>query len=235
MANTADTQALQLSIGGAQVHLQNVKLREDVTIDEIHIEGGVIQIEAGREYAEPAAIEAGESQFRIMMSEPNINRVLASAEGDDALVRNLRIALLSGKARVTGQIVKSVIHLPFTVEAVPVIENGVRVRLDFQGARLGISLPGPVVDVIEQIINNNNKIPLDLSRLPFPVLLDEIRCEPGRLSVSGRARLSWPPASTVITAAPFTVSELPPDNTPTLLPNEEPTPAPSSPDLRLES
>ncbi len=207
MSGTAEMQALGISIGKAQVQLRNVQVRADLLIDEIDLEGGEIRALAPQSPGEDLTVQAEETHFRIAITEPNINIVLAANEKEDAVVRNLHVALLSGKARVTGHLVKSVLHLPFTVEVVPVIVNGVRVRLDFQSAKSGISLPAPIVDVLEQVINNNQAIPLDLSRLPVPVHLDEIRCEPGRLLVNGRARLSWPLEFTGQTAAPFTAAD----------------------------
>jgi hypothetical protein len=127
-------------------------------------------------------------------------------------------------------VVKSVLHLPFSLEAIPLIVNGTRVKLDCQAAKLGFALPAAVVELLEQHINNNPKLPLDMSRLPLPLRLDEIRCEPGRLHVTGRAKLQWPQPVVPPAVAPFSAREtpaylLPESATPALSVGDEPIPA----------
>jgi len=56
------------------------------------------------------------------------------------------------------------------------------------------------VDVIEARINES--LGLDVSNLSIPVWIDEIRCEPGRLTALGRARISWPPSAAIAAAKP---------------------------------
>ena len=158
-----------IKIGGAQIHLKQVQLRDDILIDEIHLDGKELEYQTRKTDASESVqnkISVMETGFTAMMIEPNINRLLLANLPADAPVRNVRLFLLSGKARITGHFVKSVLSLPFTVEAVPVVDNGVRIHLDFQEARIGFKLPGPVLDVIEQVMNRS--LSLDLSRLLFP-------------------------------------------------------------------
>jgi hypothetical protein len=208
----------QIEVGGVQIRLQNVRLRADVTLDEVSLESGDIQITESEEAGGAVAARAAETKFHIMISEPHINEFLAVNLPADGALRNVRLALLSGKVRLTGQVIKSILHLPVTLEAIPLIENGVRVKLDCQAAKIGIALPAAVVELVEVYINDNPKLPLNLSRLPVPVRLDEIRCEPGRLHVTGRARLQWPPAFVSPAVAPFSAHETPayllPDSVP---------------------
>lgn len=233
-----------IRVGGAHLHFQQVQLRDDVLIDEIHLDIKNASYEERKgdsgqngetTYTQSAAqnavrkaaqdviknvVQIEETGFTAIVSEPNLNRLLAANVPADAPARHLRLLLLSGKARITGQFVKSVLSLPFTVEAVPVVDNGMRLSLDFQSAKMGVTLPGPVLDVIEQILNRS--LSLDLSRLPFPVRLDEIKCEPGRLTVKGKARIAWPPVSYAPPPAPFSALDRP-------LPSEipaQPSPAP---------
>ena len=213
-----------IKIGGAQIHLKQVQLRDDILIDEIHLDGKELEYQTRKTDASEGVqnkINVVETGFTAMMIEPNINRLLLANLPADAPVRNVRLFLLSGKARITGHFVKSVLSLPFTVEAVLVVDNGVRVHLDFQEARIGFKLPGPVLDVIEQVMNRS--LSLDLSRLAVPVRLDEIRCEPGRLTIKGQARIVWPPVSVAPPPAPFSVldrplpDEIAPSDSPPLL------------------
>lgn len=217
-----DKLAAAFTVGGAQIHLQHVQLRDDILIDEIHLSGKEARYEmfeaVGSEGINsenlnsenikskyksqaPYSLSVPEMEFTAMISEPNIQRLVSANMPADSAVRNVRLLLLSGKARVTGQFVKSVISLPFVVEAVPIIDNGVRIKLDFQEARLGIKVPGLVLDVIEQVVANS--LSLDLSKLSFPVRLNEIKCEPGRLTVTGKTRIKWPPVIIAPPLAPF--------------------------------
>jgi hypothetical protein len=204
---TSTRESTPFAVGSAQIHLRDVRLRADVTVDEIHLDAGDVNLTGTGGVGDSFTLRTGETKFHVVISEPHINTLIEVSIPADAPVRNLRIALFSGKIRITGNVVKSVLHLPFTLDAIPVIENGVRVRLDCQSAKLGsamgVGIPTLVVELIEQYINNNPALPLDLTRLPLPVRLDEIRCEPGRLSVMGRAKLQWPPAALPPAIAPF--------------------------------
>ncbi len=242
-SKTGRKQDMNIRVGGAQLHFQQVQLRDDILIDEIHLDvknatyeerkSGAAQngqsdaqdttqgaVQNAAQNTAKNVVQVEETGFTAIVSEPNLNRLLAANVPADAPARHLRLLLLSGKARITGQFVKSVLSLPFTVEAVPVVDNGTRLHLDFQSAKMGVTLPGPVLDVIEQILNRS--LSLDLSRLPFPVRLDEIKCEPGRLTVKGKARIAWPPVSYAPPPAPFSALDKP-------LPSEIPTqPSPAT-------
>lgn len=219
----------QVRIGTAKIHAVNVVVREDVVLDEVDLEGSEVVIEPPAS-ERPAAFHAGETRFRAVVSEPNLNRFLAANPLQDAPVRHLNIALMTGKARITGQVVK-VFAMPFTVEGVPKVENGIRVYLDCRSAKLSFAdLPGSVVDLIEQSINKH--IPL-LSGLSIPVYVDDIRCEPGRLIVTGKVRIAFPPAAQAAPILPFSAREMPAvsrDAEIRPLPAAEPAPALSAGD-----
>jgi hypothetical protein len=220
MTSTATTaaQAQKIEIGSAQIHLQNVLLREDILLDEVHLDGGDVRIAlpAGNE---PARFRTEETRFRAVMSEPNLNRLLAANLPPDVPLRNLRAVLLSGRVRLTAQ--AKLLGLPLTLEAVPRIDNGVRVFLDWQGANLsGLSVPKALVEVLEQHLNKN----LDLTKTPFPIRLEEVRCEPGRLTVIGQARVALPPTKGTPPVAPFSAREMPPASSDTRLPVESAPP-----------
>jgi len=199
-------QALQqIEIGGAHIHLLNVKLGEDLILDEVHLEGGEIRVEMPAAAGEPPQIFAEGTVFRVMVTEVNINRFLAANPPPDERLRGLRVAVLSGKLRLTGQFVK-VISIPFTIEGVPRIENGTRIFLDWQGVTLGVGLPKAIVDILEEQLNRS----LDLTQLPIAVWVDELRCEPGRLTAAGRARVLLPPVAAPPPRLPFRAPELEP-------------------------
>jgi hypothetical protein len=185
-----ETAARTIRIGSARVDLQDVRLRPDIVLDEVHLEGGDVSIEPATAGAE-ARVTSGETRVRAVMSEANLNRLANTNLPADAPLRNLQIALLSGKARISGKALLSIVPFPFSVEATPRVVNGVRVLLDFRTATLGVALPRPMVEVLQQRINE--ALCLDVGDLEVPVWIDEIRCEPGRLTALGRARITWPP------------------------------------------
>ena len=192
-----------VKIGGAQIHFQNVLLREDVLVDEVHLEGENVLLESPTASG-PGGIRTGETRFRAVISEPNVNRLLENNIPEDAPVRHLKIAFLTGKAHISGNYIK-MMSLPFNVDVVLRIQNGTRVLLDFQTVSAGgmFSLPQSVVESLEKLINE--KLDFDLAQSPVPVWLDTLVCEPGRLTATGRVKIVWPPSATPPT--PFTARE----------------------------
>jgi len=198
-----------VNIGLASIRLQNVQLREDLLLDEVQLDGSGIHLEAPERADDTGRARAEATKFRVAISEPNLNRFVEANLPADAPVRNLRVALFTGKAQVKGNLVKSVMSLPFSLEATLQIENGVRVKLDCKASSVGgIGLPAAAVDLIEKYLNE--KLALDLREAPIAVWLEELRCEPGRLTAIGKARIVWPPEALPATPIPpFSARELP--------------------------
>jgi len=193
-------------VGAARIALENVQLREDILLDELHLEGGDIRIEPPVGEMD-ARITTGETRIRAMMSEANLNRLVTANLPSDAPVRSLHIALLSGRARISGKALVSIVPFPFSIEATPRVENGVRVLLDCRTATLGVDMPRAVVDVLETRINE--ALGLDVSALEIPIWIDEIKCEPGRLTAIGRARIAWPPQAAIAAAHQTAIAAAP--------------------------
>ena len=182
-----------IQFGAATLRVKNVLLQEGLLLDEVSLEGEEIHLDLPTAANDTFGVRTGEVRIRATIAEPNLNRVIALLLPADAPVRNLQVAIYSGKLEFKGQFVKSVLSLPFTLEAVPVIENGIRISLDCKAAKAsGFGLPPAAVDVVEKVLNE--RLTLDLGQSPLPVWLDEIRCEPGRLTVLGKGRITWPPA-----------------------------------------
>ncbi|MBC7527953.1 MAG: LmeA family phospholipid-binding protein [Chthonomonadaceae bacterium] len=176
----------KLEIGLLQIIAQNVRLPRSLIVDEVRVDApSVIAIPPHN--GEKLKASAGEQKLRVLITEPNINAVLAVNIPESVPVRNLKVEVMSGKMKVSGHYKIA----PFTVDAVPVIENGVRVKIDLSGGKSGMfGMPSAMIGFIESEVNQKMKI--DLSLLPFPVQLDAITCEPGRVIITGRAKLSYP-------------------------------------------
>src|SRR5690349_3412451 len=72
---TTATAAGSIFIGGARADLTDVRLRPDIVLDEVHIEGGDISVDPATGDAEPR-VTSGETRVRAVMSEANLNRLV---------------------------------------------------------------------------------------------------------------------------------------------------------------
>ncbi|HEV2473494.1 MAG TPA: DUF2993 domain-containing protein, partial [Chthonomonadales bacterium] len=170
----------EISAGSAQIELRQVALLPGVTLDELSIRSGALELKSC-----PPQGSAGDVTFRAVVSEANLNTAIRAALPPDSPVRNVSVAVLTGKLRFEGHLAR-MFSMPISMEAVPRIENGTIVALNWQAARLGVNLPAMVIDIVRQHLNHS----LDLRALPIPIWLDEVRCEPGRVTLSGKAQIS---------------------------------------------
>ncbi len=177
-----------LHIDSAQIVFKNVQFGDKMVLDEVQLNGANIQLNLGLDTVPPVSVSSGETQFRALITEANLNALLAKNMPDDIPVKNLHLSLLSGKVKLSAQLNK-MFKLPISVEGVLQVENGVKVFFEWQQVSAGgIPLPSQLVELLQQQINKS----MDLGKSPVPVWLDWIRCEPGRLTISGKARLNFP-------------------------------------------
>ncbi len=188
MANELALILKTILVGKVKLSLQDLQLREDILLDDVRLEGEGITIDLPENSVSPPHIKTGEVKFTAMMTEANINRMVQSNLPKSAPIRNLQLTLLTGRVKAAGQYVK-LISIPFVVEIVPQIENGVRVRLALQSSP-GLPIPKPILEGIESHLNHMANI--DLSGFPIAIWLDEIRCEPGRITSTGKIRVEFP-------------------------------------------
>jgi hypothetical protein len=180
-----------ITAGSANITLRNATIGPNIVVDELILDAADLELAPGSDGQE-LRFSSGETRFRGMFTEASVNKIVASNIQADTPVRNIKVSLYTGRAQVKGQFVKSVMSLPFTLDAKPVLTNGIRLSLDCSATQIGgIGLPGAAVDIIERVLNE--KLYIDLTGSTFPVRFDEVKCEPGRLTVIGRARFSWPP------------------------------------------
>lgn len=187
-----DAQSFHLAAGVSRINLQNVVLNHEVTFDEVRLEGASWSVGTTDEAAIKA--ELGEVKFRIVISEPNLNRAFKAHLPTDFPLKNVALALFSEKAKITGNFVKGFISLPVAVETVIKVRNGVEVYFDLTDVKAGIGLPPAVVEVVEGQMNAEVRgiIQAQLKVCPIPIYVEEIVSEPGRLIVQGKTRLHFP-------------------------------------------
>ncbi len=181
-----------IAIQTVEVRLGQVQVRPGVILDDVKLYTTNVQITPPPEKGKQATITADETQFSGILTEASLNALISQVMANNPAMKNLQVALMSDKAKITGQFMAKFIPIPFTVEAIPRIENGVKIQLDFRAANAAVfSLPSSFVESLE--MTTNGKLNLDLARLlPFPVWLDTVRCEPGRLVIEGKAKIGYP-------------------------------------------
>ncbi|MDE2125091.1 MAG: LmeA family phospholipid-binding protein [Armatimonadetes bacterium] len=182
-------EALAFGIESGTLTARNVKLRADTTVDELLVE--IVGLRGSVQPDGDVRVTSKEAAVTAIISEVNLNRLMEASIPADAPVRSMRLAVLTGKIRLTGQVVKMGIGLPISADAVIRIEAGVRAMPDWQTmTAAGIGLPSAVVQFIENQLKS--LLTLDLRDLPLPLWLSEAICEPGRIVLKGSARLNWP-------------------------------------------
>jgi hypothetical protein len=189
-----------LEIGATQLRLQNVKLLPNLIIDEVTLisTGLAIDLSDGAN----VAVSAGETHVRALLTETNLNQALIGMLPADLPVKGIKISILSRGLKATARF----LNMPITMEGTPRVENGVRVVIAWKAATLlGISLPAQLVENLEQRLNRT----VDLASLPIPVWLDEIVCEPGRITAAGKVKLKWPLDQLGQPASPFSLQRAP--------------------------
>ncbi|CCW35703.1 Protein of unknown function (DUF2993) [Chthonomonas calidirosea] len=202
------------------VALQLPQLPGILHVDEVTIELASARFELDQAGGLKPQLSADLISVVLVLSEVTLNSLLRDFTPPSAPVRELRIRLLSGKTIVDGKFLPAQKNLylpflsnllvPFTAEVVPAIASTTQIRVELKSVRTGFALPEMAVQHIERLIN---ELPLlSLHQLPFPVVLQDIRCEPGRLIVRAAVQFSWPfvtPSSPQVATAPFSLTSLP--------------------------
>jgi LmeA-like phospholipid-binding len=170
--------------------LKDLQLAPGITIDEAILETGALQLLLQSSGSSQPAFVCDAVRFKAYVSEVNLNTLLAQHRPPDVPVKNLKASLLSGRVLLRGQFLKSVVAVPFAMEATPQITDGKQVRVRCSGSNVaGMALPAAAVQLIEATINE--KLVIDLSDSPVPVTLTELVLEPGRIAASGTVVLQW--------------------------------------------
>lgn len=152
-----------------------------VTLDTVSFHTSELVMESEGE----PRIQFEAATAKLALTEARLNILLADAPQDK--VRNLDVKTYAGRIVISGkQAVIGPIYLPFTLNAQPEIESGVRLRLnvtDFHVAK-SLSLPAAVVHYIESKLNKKLGDSFDASKLLVPVRFLSVESEPGRLIIS---------------------------------------------------
>lgn len=197
----------QSAIARFEAHFFEVNAMKNIIVDEVHIQSSGLRLAWQPQEGTAPHVDIKDTNVTLMMTETNVNRLIAAYAPAEGLAKELQITLLTGRMMVSGKIKFGILHATFQAKVIPTIRSGTRIWLDILEIKSIAPMPPAAREMIEKQVNE--QIPLEFDQLPFPVFLDEIRCEPGRITCCGRLRFNWPfieRADTIM--FPFTV--LPP-------------------------
>lgn len=177
---------MQITCPSASLTAQELTLGDQIAIQHVTLDctNLTISVPLG------SGVATGEVAARIVINERELNRLIGAA--DDSGIRDLAVALMTGKLRITGRYeVMKLLAVPFALVAVPEIVGDSHIRLDVQDLSVvGATLPGFSSQIIGERLNAKLSEHLNVERLGIPLRLVGISVEPGRLLVRGEATLA---------------------------------------------
>ncbi len=175
-------QPVELSARSLRLDAHDVDLGGVITLDELKLAAGSLSIAPGP----GGALRIADLTGTLIVTESALNRFLRGR--DEGPLRDLQIAMLTGKVRIAGRYVRLGIPVPFSFTAVPEIEGGARLRLDpRQMSVAGAPMPNFMPHLIAERINPRLAEALDVTRLPLPVRLTGLTVETGRILLHATA------------------------------------------------
>lgn len=185
---------MNVTVRAAQLSAQDIQLGDLFTLQEVRLSGQNLRMSLP-----PDGLWRIETvEATLIVTEASLNRFLASRAEEP--IRDMQVALLAGRVRISGRYRVGFVPVPFSLTAVPEIEGGARLRLEPQQMSLLVPLPGVGAQMVGEIINARLRQQLDVSNLPLPgVRLTGLVVEPGRLLLTATASLELRPAATDLT------------------------------------
>ena len=182
---------MEITIRAAQLNAQEIKVDDQITLQEVRLSGADIRLTTGPR----GPVRIAELNGTLIVTEASLNRVLKRKPPE--ATRDLELATLTGRIRVTGKRMVGFVPVPFTLVCAPEIEGGARIRLNVQSVNvLGpMPVPGPFVQGIGDQINKSLAEAFDTTKLPIPVRLTGLVVEPGRLTLTATAAVEVRPVA----------------------------------------
>ncbi|HVA23607.1 MAG TPA: hypothetical protein VMW62_04365 [Chloroflexota bacterium] len=107
-----------------------------------------------------------------------VNEAIARGEVQ-APVSNVRVNTVPGQVNIAGQATASVVAVPFTMTAVPRVNNG-KAQLQVTGIDFGgLPVPGPLASQLTNAVGSDNLLG------DLPLTVTSFRAEQGRLVLEG--------------------------------------------------
>ncbi len=168
------------------VCLRSIRIGDVIEIAELRVSAQDVTAPIAKDQG---AVNSRDVSVSLTVSEIALNRALQARPTD--AVRDMEIALMAGKVRVTGRIGKvRALSLPFAVVA-ELQTNGSCLLVDPSRVNLlGAPLPGFTLNTLGDRINSQLARVFDTSRWPVQVRLTRVAVEPGRLVVEANSSLS---------------------------------------------
>jgi hypothetical protein len=189
---------MEITIRAAQLNAQEIQLDDQITLQEIKLSGTDIRLTSGPR----GPMRIADLNGSVIVTEASLNLLLKRKPPEGT--RDLEVATLTGRIRITGKHMFGPIPVPFALIGVPEIEGGARIRLNVQSVNvLGpVPLPSVAVQGIGGAINKSFSEGFDATKLPIPIRLTGLVVEPGRLTLTATATVEIRPV------APLETTEL---------------------------
>lgn len=173
----------------AQIIVSAIDVDGMLRIEELRLDAENVEVGAA-----PDAFLRGDVRAALVIAESSVNQLLAGRKLNGA--RDLQIAMLAGRVRVSGKRALGPVGIPFAIEAGLEIESGTRIRLDTTRITVvGAPLPNMSLGYLGDWLNQQLAGAFDASKLPIPVRLTGLTLEPGRLTLHGVTRLDLRPGA----------------------------------------
>jgi hypothetical protein len=178
-------QPLDVDIRTANLSAQDVQLGDVISLQEVKLSAVNINIRP----AAGLSIHVQDANATLVVTEANLNKLLASNPPDGT--RDLEIATLSGRLRISGKNVWNRIPIPFVLTGAPEIDGGARLRINVHQIQIlgPISLPSLITQGIGTRLNDSLAEKFDISKLPWKIRLTGLTVEPGRILLSANTSI----------------------------------------------
>lgn len=171
---------LQGKLARVSIEGEDVQFKNGLVID--HLSLTLKGVEADTDSRKLRKIR--ETDFAITIGEKNLNEFLVDEVIDGETLRKVRLQLLENTILVRGERVVLGVGVPFEISGPLLIKGPSVLELDTARLRIvGIPFTGRVLQFMRKRIENA----VDLSQLSFPVMVNEVHIEQGKLTLSGKA------------------------------------------------
>ncbi len=165
----------RVDIEGTEVHFRNGLILDNLSLV---LQGVVIDVGSRK------LRKIRETDFSITIGEKNLNEYLVDEVIDGETLRKIRVLLQDNRVTVKGERVVLGVGVPFEISGNLLIKSATILELETSRLRVvGIPFSGKILQFLKRRIENA----VDLSQISFPMVLNEVKVTPGKLTLSGKA------------------------------------------------
>lgn len=162
----------------------DVQIANGLVFDHLHLDLKDVSVDTGQKRVK----DVREVRFTVTVGKANIDEYLAGEAAEDDTIRRTRITLNPGNSvTLSAERVVLGVGVPFSLTGPLQIAGPQRIELDARRLTfIGIPIWGPPLNFLKTRFETG----VDLSNLPFPVQLTDVRTETGQLILSGTADIT---------------------------------------------